>query len=617
MKRAIARSVLAALAVGSGALLTACADVLGLQDLQEGHDAQAPSPIVSADGAVPANADAAAGQSDGNDDASTPASEPDASGDDSGSCTPQSIALDAVGAKGAVSASRVETYAFTIASPEVIVARVRTGTWNAEVAVGSACDGTGSGLPAPSSAPDGSYTRGALQPGTYYLRVAWDKAVPPSTPYTFDVMSETLATNACTSPTVLTTATSLNGNTFEGSDLTSGCPAVPVYGQLFYSVTVPANAGWEVTATPGNWTMVLEALTSCTTPSCAVPSSVSPSAGAAATIELNNTTAASKTFVIGVSANARDGASGGGAFTLAAQALSRCPTEGATCNTSSGTTGLCCSGICEPQGTQNSCGTTCGTACPLTYEVCAKGGCACPSTLATSCPPACVDTTSDPNNCGKCNAHCATSDPHAVGVTCNKGACAPLCNSSYPTNCSGACTNLKDDNNNCGECGTRCTGGRTCASKSCVCTNPADPDDCGGASCTNLKTDNNNCGKCGVACSKVDPNATGTCDGTGHCALVCKAGYKMCTAGQPCVHVLGNDNSNCGDCGVKCATTDPTQTASCQAGTCVTSCKPQDTCPGGACTDRQSDPNNCGTCGNVCPVPDGGAVASCVKGVCQ
>jgi hypothetical protein len=559
----------------------------------------------------------ASGEAAGDDDGSAPAPEPDASGDDGGSCTPQSITLDAVGAKGAVSSSRVETYVLTLTAPEVIVARVRTGAWNADVALGSACDGAGSGLPAPSAAPDGTYTRGALQPGTYYLRVAWDATVPPATPYTFDVMAETLAANVCTAPAALTTAAPLSGNTFQGNDATSGCPAVPVYGQLFYSVAVPANAAWEVTGTPGNWTMVLEALASCTSNACAVPSTLSPSAGAPATLELNNTTTATKTFMVGVSASPGDGASGGGPFTLSAQALSRCPTEGASCNTSGGAAGLCCGGICEPQGTPNSCGAKCGTACPLSYEVCTNGACACPSTLATSCPPACVDTTSDPNNCGKCSAHCATSDPHAVGVTCNKGKCAPLCNSSYPTNCSGVCTNLKNDDDNCGGCGTKCAGGRTCQSKSCDCTSTADPDDCGGTSCTNLKTDDANCGKCGVVCSKVDPNATGSCDGTGHCALTCNTGYKTCTTGQPCVHVLGTDNANCGDCGVKCATTDPTQTAACQSGTCVTTCKAQYTCPGGVCTNRQTDPNNCGTCGNVCPIPDGGTAASCVKGACH
>jgi hypothetical protein len=131
-----------------------------------------------------------------------------------------------------------------------------------------------------------------------------------------------------------------------------------------------------------------------------------------------------------------------------------------------------------------------------------------------------------------------------------------------------------------------------------------------------LQTDNNNCGQCGVVCSKVDPNATGTCNGSGACALVCNTGYKMCAPNKPCVHVLGNDNNNCGDCGVKCTTADPTMTAACMAGTCVTMCKPADTCPGNVCTNMQTDVNNCGGCGHVCPTPEAG-MAVCVMGMCH
>ncbi len=598
--------------------IAACASVLGFEELHTPADAsvQAPPPVNAMDATTTSTPLDATSAPDTATDTSPPA-EPDGSGDDAG-CVPQSIALDAIGAKATVSASRTDTYAFTIAKAETVVVRVRTGAWNADVAVGTACDGSDPALPSPAEAPDGTYTRGPLTLGTYYLHVAWDATVPTSTPYTFDVMAETPATNSCPAAAALTTSTPVNGNTFTAIDTSAGCPAVPVYGQLFYTVAVPANAAWEITGTPGSaWTMVLQVLATCTSATCEGPTALSPSAGAPVTVELNNTSTASKMFLVGASASAGDGASGGGAFTLAAQALSRCPTEGASCNTSAGSAGLCCAGICEPQGTANSCGAACATACPLTYEVCTAGKCACPSTLSESCPPACVDTSSDPDNCGKCNAHCTTADPHAVGVACTKGACSPLCNSSYPTNCTGVCTNIKNDSNNCGSCGAKCTGGRTCQSKSCECTSTADPDDCGGASCTNLKTDNDNCGKCGLVCSKVDPNATGSCNGSGQCNLVCNTGYKTCTAGKPCVHVLGNDNANCGDCNVACTASNAMETAACTAGACVTTCKAQYACPGGVCTNKQTDANNCGTCGTVCPASDGGGAPSCVAGVCQ
>jgi hypothetical protein len=621
VKRAAIAVLLATPAFGFFGAISACAGILGFDDLTTPSstvDAEAPR-----DSALPVKVDSAVAPKDV---AVPPADAPvdapvtiAADGGDAGCAPSQTITLDAVDAKATVSPSRIDSYDFSLAKQEELVVRVRTGALSADVELAATCDANASELLPMTAAPDGLYTRGLVPPGSVFLRVAWDATVTASTPYTFDVMRETLATNTCGMPTSLAAGTTVSGNTFTAPDLSAGCPPVPVYGQLFYSVVVPANAAWEITATPGgSWSMVLQALTSCTITTCTVPATVSPTAGAPAALELNNTSANPKTYLVGASASSGDGASGGGNFTLAVAALNRCVTEGASCNATDGGSGggLCCGGICEPLGVGNSCGKACATSCPLTSEVCSAGACTCPSSLSSSCPPACVDTSSDPNNCGKCNLKCTTADPHAVGVSCAKGTCQPVCNSSYPTDCGGVCANLHNDNNNCGSCGTKCTGGRTCTSKSCDCNSASAPDDCGGASCTNLQTDNNNCGMCGLVCSKVDPNATGTCNGSGACTLVCKAGYKACTAGKPCVHVLGNDNNNCGDCNVKCATTDPTKTASCAAGVCAVTCKPANTCPGGVCTNMQTDVNNCGTCGNVCPTPEAGT-PSCVMGACQ
>jgi len=79
----------------------------------------------------------------------------------------------------------------------------------------------------------------------------------------------------------------------------------------------------------------------------------------------------------------------------------------------------------------------------------------------TSCNSVCVDTKSDPMNCGTCGNTCP--------VACSNGACVTAC--PDPTsNCSGACVDLKTNNDHCGDCATSCTTqGKTCTNGSCSC----------------------------------------------------------------------------------------------------------------------------------------------------
>jgi len=67
------------------------------------------------------------------------------------------------------------------------------------------------------------------------------------------------------------------------------------------------------------------------------------------------------------------------------------------------------------------------------------------------CGHACVDLTSDPNNCGRCGTHCQA---------CQNGTC--ICLGLTPTNCNGICTSLLDDPANCGRCGHRCQPNQFC-----------------------------------------------------------------------------------------------------------------------------------------------------------
>jgi hypothetical protein len=69
---------------------------------------------------------------------------------------------------------------------------------------------------------------------------------------------------------------------------------------------------------------------------------------------------------------------------------------------------------------------------------------------------------------------------------------------------------------------------------------------------------------------------------------------------------FSSEPSNCGGCGMTCASDE-----SCSNGSCVSVCQPSTSECNGQCVDLSQDPNNCGTCGNVCT---GGQI--CSAGVC-
>lgn len=73
------------------------------------------------------------------------------------------------------------------------------------------------------------------------------------------------------------------------------------------------------------------------------------------------------------------------------------------------------------------------------------------------------------NAYGKCVSACQAC-VHDGGTPCVPGAC---CHGSQSC-CTGACVDLSSDNNNCGSCGNVCTGGATCQGGVCVSPNTCD-----------------------------------------------------------------------------------------------------------------------------------------------
>lgn len=89
------------------------------------------------------------------------------------------------------------------------------------------------------------------------------------------------------------------------------------------------------------------------------------------------------------------------------------------------------------------------------------------------CGGSCMDTISDPDNCGGCGKICSTY-PN-MNRTCSGGTCGYTCyKASQRTyedcnkNIADGCeANLASDRNNCGACGNVCASGKTCFSYGC------------------------------------------------------------------------------------------------------------------------------------------------------
>ena len=161
------------------------------------------------------------------------------------------------------------------------------------------------------------------------------------------------------------------------------------------------------------------------------------------------------------------------------------------------------------------------------------------SAEATACGDVCVDTASDPDNCGGC------------GLVCDGECSAGLCSSDSPP-----------------------TGPTAIDDPSMDGSGPEPGDDAPGP--------------------KDGPKDGNTIDDAptvDEPPVPCDLGEESCE--NQCVFT-GNDASNCGGCGIECGD------GVCSSGQCVPECEPVEaTCDGG-CADLASDANHCGACGQAC-----------------
>src|SRR5205814_1576821 len=160
---------------------------------------------------------------------------------------------------------------------------------------------------------------------------------------------------------------------------------------------------------------------------------------------------------------------------------------------------------------------------------------------------ACVDTSSNPANCGTCFNACPT------GQLCSGGACVG-CDATHPCQPGQCCDN--------GSCTTFCSGGQVRSGRACLPFGVTHP--CGAGHCCDTAT-----GTCVTTC-------VGGCCENGACKATCSSGCCDKNATPPTC-VAGTANTACGslgDCdncesaaskGPFCLKINNTQTCGCNA----------------------------------------------------
>ena len=288
----------------------------------------------------------------------------------------------------------------------------------------------------------------------------------------------------------------------------------------------------------------------------------------------------------------------------------------------------CCGEACVDLAvSMDHCG-ACSNRCE-DIETCQSGACLCTGRNneqlvcadAESCCPGmgCLNTSSDPFNCGGCGVTCGVGEVcsggrcncgedsvHGEGVCLGATACCgspgqcvlltnPICScGGVPCGvgqacCDEQCADLERDEANCGACGVVCGLGQVCGGGRCVCHSGFS--DCDGEPAngceTNFLADHENCGACGHLCDAGQVCSRGSCQTT------CQVNLDDC-AGD-CVDLL-SDRGHCGACGNECPAGEL-----CSSGFCVVSCQNELDLCGGRCVNLLTNRFNCGACGRECP----------------
>jgi hypothetical protein len=93
-------------------------------------------------------------------------------------------------------------------------------------------------------------------------------------------------------------------------------------------------------------------------------------------------------------------------------------------------------------------------------QYCESGSCVCRPGLTAS-GTACVDTDTDPANCGAVGAACSTGAP-----ACSGGTCVAACPTGLTT-CGNRCVDTETDPLRCGGCGDACDRDEVCVRGEC------------------------------------------------------------------------------------------------------------------------------------------------------